>query len=170
MSRKARLLARGRKLFRDLRQRQPGSIGSVVPQEKLHRFPQRGIAELYHRLRVLLNRHMQRVTRGQHLPCSHETFELRRSQGIDRRCIMRQPAKDLIGDALRLCLVFEVFLNAPTRRIKCELVHRLSTIDRLIEFDCLLTVRNNCRHILYGGVSTKLHLLCIPLCKNQSLT
>jgi|ERR1700722_4535151 len=62
---------------------------------------------------------------------------------------------------LRFRFVLEVFLNAPARRIKCKLVHCLTSIDRVIEFDRLLSVRNNCRHILYGGMRTNLLLLCI---------
>jgi hypothetical protein len=121
-----------------------------MPQEELHRFPQRGFSK--------------------DTPRCHEAFQFRRRHRLDRLRVIRQFSKNLLRYALCLGFIREVLLNPPSRLIKGELVHRLTAIDRLIEFDCLLTVRDNCRHILYGGVSTKLHLLCIPLCKNQSLT
>jgi len=73
-----------------------------MSQEEFHRFPQGGFPEAGHGLSVFLDRHMQRVTTSQNLPCRDEAFEVRRNQRIDGLRIERQPTQDLTGDALRL--------------------------------------------------------------------
>ena len=86
----------------------------MMPQEKLDRFPQGSFTELAHRLRVFLDRHMQRIAGSENLPCGNEAFQLRRGQGINRLRVIRQPTEDLLGYALRLGLVLKVFLNTPS--------------------------------------------------------
>ena len=140
MRRKARLLPRRRELLRYFGQRQPGHVRPIMPQEELHRFPQSRFAEFRHRLRVFLHRHMQRITRRENLPRRHEAFQFRRSQRFDRFRIIRQSTEDLLGYPLGFRFVGKVFLDPPASRIICELVHRLTAIDRVIEFDCLLSI------------------------------
>jgi hypothetical protein len=118
-----------------------------MPQEELHRFPQCSFAELGYSLRVLLDGYMQGVSRSENPSCGNQAFQFGRGHRLDRFRIIRQPIEDLISYPLRLRFVGKVFLYASSRRIKCELVHGLAAIDRLIEFDRLLSVRNNCRHI-----------------------
>jgi hypothetical protein len=140
----------------------------MMPQE-LDRFPQSRFPKFGHRLCMFLHRHMQGITADQNLPRRYKAFEFRRSHRFDRLRVIRQPAEDLLRYPLRLCLIGKVFLDSSSRLIKGELVHFLTAINRPIEFDCLLPIREFCRHILLWRMSTKRICYAQSRCSRKQL-
>ena len=140
MRREARLFPRSSELLRYFDQGQPGHVRPVMPQEELDRFPQGRFAEFRQRLRVFLDRHMQRVVWGENLPRRDEAFQFRCCKGVNRDRVFRQSAKDGSGYSLGFRLVRKVLLDPSASGIIGELVHRLTAIDGVIKFDCLLTI------------------------------
>ena len=112
----------------------------MMPKEEFNRFPERRFPELRHRLRVFLHRHMQGITANQNLPRCYEAFEFRRSHRFDRLRVIRQLSENLLSNPLGFRFVGKVFLNPPASHVIGKLVHRLSAIDRPIEFDCLISI------------------------------
>ncbi len=111
-----------------------------MTQEELDRFPQGRFTEVCQRLRVFLDRHMQRVVRRENLPSRDEAFQFRCCQGVNRDRIFCQPAEDGPGYSFGFRFVRKVLLDPSASGIIGELVHRLTAIDRVIKFDCLLTI------------------------------
>ena len=67
--------------------------------------------------------------------------EKRKLEAPFSRCrINCQPTENLLGYTLRFRFVSKVFLNPPTSRVVGKLVHRVTAIERLIEFDCLTAI------------------------------
>ncbi len=112
----------------------------VVPQEELHRFAERNLPKLSHRLGMFLDGYVQGVIRCEDSSRRHEAFQFGRSQRLDRFRIICQPAKNLLGYPLGPRFVGKVFLNPPASHIIGKLVHRFAAIDRLIWFDCLTAI------------------------------
>lgn len=106
-----------------------------MPQEEFDRFPQGCFSEFVDCLRVLLDGHMQCIIRREDSPRRHETFQFGRSHCFDRFRVIRQFSENLLGYPFRFRLVGKVLLNPPASHIICQLVHRLTAIDRAIEFD-----------------------------------
>ncbi len=89
---------------------------------------------------MFLDRHMQRVVRRENLPGRDEAFQLRCCKGVNRDRVFCQSAKNGAGYSFGFRLVRKVLLDPFTSGIIGELVHCLTAIDRLIKFDCLLTI------------------------------
>jgi len=140
MRREARLFPRTGELLRYFAERQPGNIGAVIPQEEFDRFPQSRLAEFADRLCVFLNGYMQRVTWCKNPPRRHETFQFGRSHCFDRLRVICQFSEDLSRHPLGFRFVGKVLLNPPASEIICQLVHRLSAINRAIKFDRLSAI------------------------------
>ena len=111
-----------------------------MPQEELDRFPQGRFTEFRQCLRVFLDRHMQRVVRRENLPRRDEAFQFRCCKGVNRDRIFRQSAEDGTGYPFGFRFVRKVLLDPSASGIIGELIHRLTAIDRLVKFDCLLTI------------------------------
>ncbi len=111
-----------------------------MPQEEFNRFPQSRLTEFCHRLRVFLDRNMQRVIRRENFPRRYEAFQFRSRQSVNCHRIFGQSTENRTGYPLGFCFVRKVLLDPFATGIIGQLVHRLTAIDRAIKFDCLLTI------------------------------
>ena len=116
--------------------RSPSHLSSAAVVRSLRQRPGKASASL----RVFLNCHMQRVVWGENLPRRDEAFQFRCCKGVNRDCVFRQSAENGAGYSFGFRFVRKVLLDPFTSGIIGELVHRLTAIDRLIKFDCLLTI------------------------------